>query len=83
MVDELCEQVMFVAESDAGERDVLLEGGPGDISRGWHVDREIVEYAKVPCRSGTAHYEFSVAYRGLGGRRLPVFRWEYTTKVAE
>lgn len=69
--------------TDTAEHDVLLEGGPADMADVWHFDHDVVQHVKVPCRVGTAHYEFSGTYRQLDGRSLPVYRWEYTTKVAE
>lgn len=70
-------------ELDASENELLLEGGPKELPLLWHTDHVVTTHEKIPHWSGLEHYEFTGQYRDFQERRLPVFQWVYTTKVAE
>lgn len=65
------------------EHEVFLDGGPADMPTLWRVEDFNTQHVKVPRWSQLEHYEFSGGHRKFEGRCLPVFRWVYTTRIAE
>lgn len=65
------------------EHELLLEGSPRCIPSVWHTDCAAADHMKIPGLRGREHYEFSGRYFDLDGRRLPLFQWVYTTRIAE
>ncbi|GHB71860.1 hypothetical protein GCM10010331_69830 [Streptomyces xanthochromogenes] len=64
-------------------RHVLLEGGPADIPEQYPQPDDDSDRLRVPHLNGYEHYEFTGTYRADTAGPIPVYRWIYTTLIAE
>ncbi|ASU77733.1 hypothetical protein CDG81_04710 [Actinopolyspora erythraea] len=66
-----------------GNREVVLEGGPTELTDRHPLPTPPQEEIKIPRRNGYEHYSFSGSYEDPSGDVIPVFRWSYRTRSAE
>ncbi|MER7760745.1 DUF5988 family protein [Streptomyces sp. NPDC097619] len=64
-------------------REALLEGGPADIPHRHTISDDDPDRIRVRRLAGYEHYEFTGTYRTQGPEHLPVYRWIYSTRIAE
>ncbi|MGC0417887.1 DUF5988 family protein [Embleya sp. AB8] len=63
---------------------LTLEGGPPGMPRHTGVfAREVPDRVAVKYRNGREHFEFTGRYVGDDAHRVALFRWIYSTKIAE
>ncbi|WP_232247188.1 DUF5988 family protein [Kitasatospora azatica] len=62
----------------------LLRGGPDYLPQIWEVPSDgPPERVKIPHGNRYEHFEFSQEYADIGCGPMPVYRWSYSTAVAE
>ncbi|MFF7300598.1 DUF5988 family protein [Streptomyces sp. NPDC008265] len=64
-------------------REAFLEGGPAGTPERYSIPEDDPVRLRVPRLNGYEHYEFNGTYRTVNADRLPVYRWIYTTHIAE
>ncbi|QCX82934.1 hypothetical protein C9F11_46935 (plasmid) [Streptomyces sp. YIM 121038] len=63
---------------------VALEGGPVALpSTTALTGNRMTDKVSLIYLNGREHYVRTCEVREVGGRLLPVFRWSYSTKIAE
>ncbi|MFI1105658.1 DUF5988 family protein [Streptomyces melanogenes] len=63
---------------------IVIRGGPEGLGPVRHLDADVVpDRMTVPFYGHHQHFERTDEMAEAEGRQVPVFRWTYSTKIAE